>query len=269
MPEERLRAGMRLVSERYQVRWDPDGVLAREGFLAGDDDRRAAELDRCLRDPDVRAIFVARGGYGIMRILERLDAAALRADPKWIVGFSDATALLSWALARAGVCGLHGPVVTQLGELPAGDAEALFATLEDPTATPALSSLQPVGAPGGPIEGHLVGGNLALVAHLAATPYLPPLAGSVLLLEDVGERPYAVDRYLTGLHLAGALDGVRGVLLGDFTGCEETKGPPDPDVWAVLDERLTRFGIPGRRGAPVGHGARNLSLVIGQSIRLG
>ncbi len=259
---------MRLLDDRYQVRWDADGVLTRGGFLAGDDDRRAAELDGYLRDPEVRAIFVARGGYGSMRLLERLDAGALRADPKWIVGFSDITALLSWALARAGVCSMHGPVVTQLGELPAGDAEALFAALEDPAAAPSLGALQPVGAPGGPIEGRLVGGNLALVAHLAGTPYLPALAGAVLLLEDVGERPYAVDRYLTGLHLAGALDGVRGVLLGDFTGCEETRGPPDPDVWAVLDERLARFGIPGRRGAPVGHGARNLSLVIGGSIRL-
>ncbi len=195
MPEERLRAGIRLLEGRYRVRWDADGVLSREGFLAGDDDRRAAELDRQLRDPDVRAIFVARGGYGAMRILERLDPALLRADPKWIVGFSDATALLGWALARANVCGMHGPVVTQLGELPAGDADALFATLENPAAAPSLGSLRPIGAVGdGPIEGPLVGGNLALVAHLAGTPFLPSLDGAVLLLEDVGERPYAVDR---------------------------------------------------------------------------
>ncbi len=81
-----------------------------------------------------------------------------------------------------------------------------------------------------------------------------------------GRTPSTAD--LTGLQLAGALDGVRGVLLGDFTNCDESKGPPDPDVWAVLDERLARFGIPGRRGAPVGHGARNVALVIGQPIRL-
>lgn len=254
-PADKLRAGLEVIGARYDVRCDLDALLTRTGYLAGDDDRRADELNRALADSDVRAIFVARGGYGTMRILDRLDAAALRADPRPIVGFSDATALLAWAMTEAGICGVHGPVLTQLGELPADDHAALFACLEAP-ARPDLSGL---GAPDAPV----VGGNLSLVAHLAGTRYRVPTAGALLLLEDLGERPYAIDRYLTGLALAGALDGARGVILGDFTDCDEKRGDPDPDVWAVLAERLETFELPWWRGAPIGHGARNRALWLG------
>lgn len=260
MPEERLRRGLHRLATRYDVRMG-DGVHAVSGFLAGDDDRRAEELNGYLRDADVRAIFMGRGGYGLMRILPRLDADALRADPKLVVGFSDGTALLAWASRCAGVRGVHGPVLTQLGELGDPDVTHLYDLLESPEPPAPLIDLMGVGS--GAVEGPLVGGNLCMVSHLAGTPYAMDMAGAVCFFEDVGERPYAIDRYMTGLHLGGHFDGAAGVALGDFTSCEpEPFRPPEQarGAFAVLTERIGAFGLPGVRGLPVGHGTRNRAL---------
>jgi len=260
----RLDAGLVQLRARYRVRFD-DGALATTGYLAGDDDRRAAELDGYLRDPDVRAIVCARGGYGLMRILDRLDPAVLRADPKIIVGFSDATALLGWARA-AGVRPIHGPMAAQLGGLDAADAAWLFRMMESPEpAGPIDAALTAIGAAGsGVVEGPLVGGNLCMLAHLVATPAELDLAGAILFTEDIGERPYAIDRYLTRLGLAGRLAGVAAALIGELTGCAENRlPPPQPDALAVIGERLQRYRLPGLAGLPVGHGTRNLALPLG------
>ena len=261
VPAERLRLGVDRLAARYRVRCE-DSVLTATGYLAGDDDRRADELNRYLRDPDVRAIVVARGGYGTMRILDRLDADALRRDPKLIVGFSDITALLCWALTRAGVAGIHGPVAAQLDELGGGDRDWLFQLMESATPLGKIAAnFAPIGAPGqGRIEGPLLGGNLCILAHLVGTPYQIGLDGAILFFEEVGERPYAIDRYLTRLALAGAIDGVAAALVGDFDRCVESVGPAEPEVFAVIDERLRSSGHAGLRGLPVGHGARNVAL---------
>lgn len=265
MSDARLRAALPVLEARYRVRVAAD-IARTDGFLAGGDDRRAEELDGYLRDPEVRAILVARGGYGIMRILDRLDPGPLRADPKLLVGFSDATALLCWALTRAGVRGIHGPVAAQLGELPPADVQWLFQLMES-TAPPGELELPlaAIGAPAvaGRVEGPLLGGNLCLLAHLVGTPFQVAQAGSILLIEEIGERPYAIDRYLTRLGLAGALDGIAGALVGDFTRCDETVGPLRPDAAEVVHERLRRYRIPGLAGLPVGHGTGNRALPFG------
>jgi muramoyltetrapeptide carboxypeptidase len=264
VPRARLQAALPLLAARYRVRV-ADDITRADGFLAGDDDRRAEELDGYLRDPEVRAVLVARGGYGLLRILDRLDPGPLRRDPKLLVGFSDATALLGWALQAAGVRGIHGPVVAQLGELPAADVDWMFRLMESTTpAGPLAPRLAPVGAPAaGPVEGPLLGGNLCLLAHLVGTPFEVRVPGAVLLVEEVGERPYAIDRYLTRLGLAGALDQVAGALVGDLTRCDESTMAARPDAAEVIDERLRRYRIPGLAGLPVGHGAANLALPFG------
>jgi len=266
---DRIEAGLGLLGQRYDVRAAED-LFAADGYLAGSDDRRADELNGYLRDPDVRAIFAARGGYGSMRILDRLDADALRADPKPIVGFSDVTALLSWSAVAAGVCGVHGPVVTQLGELPTDDVQWLFDLLEgtrptEPLAEGLSDSDNASGSGSGKaFAGPLTGGNLAMISHLLGTPYAVPTEGAVLVLEDIGERPYQLDRYITHLQLAGVFDTVAGVALGDFTRCDEPPGPrPVPDAFAVLQERLDAAGVPWLRGLPVGHGTRNRAFRFG------
>jgi muramoyltetrapeptide carboxypeptidase len=254
---------LRVLESRYRVVYD-ESLLARTGYLAGDDDRRADELNGYLRSPDVRAIVCARGGYGLLRILHRLDGDALRRDPKLVVGFSDATALLSFCVLDASVRPLHGPMVTQLANLSAQDAEWLFRMMESPAAAGALPGpLLRIGdRGGGTVDGRIVGGNLELLTRLVGTPWEMDLGASVALLEEVGERPYRIDRALTQLHLAGALDGVRAVVVGDLTRCEEADGSP-PSAAAVVSERLGAFELPGVAGLPVGHGERNLALPIG------
>lgn len=262
---ERLEAGLARLRPHLNLRV-PDEVIAKQGYLAGADERRADELDAMLRDPDIRAIVLARGGYGIARILPLLDPAILRADPKPIVGFSDGTALLAWA-ARAGVRGIHGPVIGQLGDLPDEDVASMVRALRDPTPLGRLPwTLAPIG-PGfdRAIEGRLVGGNLTLWANLVATPWQIDPAGAIALFEEVGEKPYEVDRDLTHLINAGALAGAAGALVGDLTRCNENGCPEDETAtaFAAIDDRLRHLVLPGLRGAPVGHGTRNVSLPFG------
>jgi muramoyltetrapeptide carboxypeptidase len=266
--EPRFERGLALLGERLRLRV-ADDVRRGDGYLAGLDGRRADELNGYLRDPDVRAIVVARGGYGAMRILPELDAAALAADPKPIVGFSDATALLAWA-ERAGVRGVHAPVVNQLAEVRAEDVAQLVRLLVDPAPLGRLAwPLARIGADAdGRREGRLVAGNLALMAHLIGTPWQIDAEGAIVLFEDVGEKPYALDRYLTHLHLAGAWRGAAAVVVGDLTRCTDPPTPPDAaddpgPATAVVDERLRAFALPGLAGAPVGHGARNAALPFG------
>ena len=265
VPRDAFAAGAAILGARYRLVHD-ERVFAREGYLAGSDDARAAELAGALADPSIEAVFCARGGYGLMRILPRLDAAAFARAPKLVVGFSDVTALHAWAW-RAGVTSLHAPVITQLGKLPADDAAALFDACESPSPPPAVTGLRAVDAGRGAVEGPLVGGNLEVLTRLVGTPWALALDGAILLLEEIGERPYRVDRQLTHLRLAGALDRVAGVVLGDFVGCTEKDGSA-PDAETVLAERLAGHGIPVLAGAAVGHGARNRALPHGVRARL-
>ncbi|HEX4461331.1 MAG TPA: LD-carboxypeptidase, partial [Polyangia bacterium] len=154
VPREPFAAGAAILGARYQLVHD-ERIFTRDGFLAGDDDARTRELQGALNDPSIDAVICARGGWGILRILDRLDATAFARAPKPIVGFSDVTALHAWA-ARAGVTGVHAPVVTQLGKLPADDAAALFALLESPAPPPPLTNLR-VLVPGRDGEGRLYG----------------------------------------------------------------------------------------------------------------
>ncbi len=263
---QRLQAGLARLSARYRVRCD-DRVYDQTGYLAGNDAARAAELNGYLADPDVRAIIMGRGGYGTMRILQSLDADQLRRDPKLVIGFSDGTALLAWALAQAGVRGVHGPVVSQLGRLSAKQEQWLYRLLESSEPAGLVpGGLAPCGGARGRFEGPLLGGNLCMLSHLVGTPYQPEPAGAVLFFEDIGERPYAVDRYLTHMSHAGALDGIACAVAGDFTDCVTAPGKPDEqrvDVMEVIAERFDVFGIPAARGLPVGHGAHNYALPIG------
>lgn len=267
---ERLRRGLDRLGDAFRLRVAPS-VLAPHApdvpsYLAASDDARAAELDAMLRDPDVRAILLARGGYGLMRILPRLDASALRADPKPIVGFSDGTALLAWAYA-AGVRGIHGPVAQQLGALPEGDLAQLVALLTEPHA-PGVRPWALACHGRGVHEGPLVAGNLTLVSVLVGTPWPVPLDGALALIEEVGERPYELDRYLTQLALTGALARPAAVIVGDLTRCADPSPPtgvPDPADAALrtILERLAAAGRPAAVGAPVGHGERNEPVPFG------
>jgi len=272
---ERLRRGLACLAEAFELRI-ADSVTAASApgapsYLAATDPVRAAELTAMLADPDVRAIVCARGGYGLMRILPALDPALIARDPKPIVGFSDATALLAWA-HRAGVRGIHGPLVVQLADLPAADIAHLIALLTEPR-PPGERPWQLRGDGRGRIQGALVPANLSLASLLVGTPWQLPLAGAIALLEEVGERPYEIDRYVAQLALTGALSATAGAVIGDLIRCRDPSPPsgePDPEgaALAALLDRLAAAGVPVAVGAPVGHGNRNEAVPFGARCEL-
>lgn len=252
----RFDAGRALLDARYRVSLG-DALFARSGFLAGNDAMRLADLEAALADPSIGALIAARGGYGATRLLPKLDVARVAAAGSWLVGFSDVTALHAlWA--RAGLCSLHAPMVCSL---PDGSAElqaSFFALLEGghPPPLHGLTVLRP-----GRAEGRLFGGNLTVLSALVGTPYMPPLDGVVLVLEDVGERPYRLDRMLTSLLGAGCFARVGAVVVGSFSDCQ----PGIDGVRAddVIAERLGQLDVPVLTRAPFGHVPENTPLLLG------
>jgi muramoyltetrapeptide carboxypeptidase len=255
-----FEAGLEVISRRYQVRYDP-ALLARHRYLAGNDERRLAELAAALTDTGTRAVFCARGGYGLMRLLPKLEGIALTAKP--VIGFSDITALHQ-ILQRQRFVSVHGPVLTQLPRLSAPTHARLFELLESHAPAADLAGLETYCD--GVAEGPLLGGNLSLLTRLLGTPFLAPLEGAILLLEDVGERPYRLDRMWTHLALAGVFRQVRGIVLGEFAGCEEKEA--DYSSADVLRELAAAAGLPCAAGFPIGHGTENQPVPLGVRVRL-
>jgi muramoyltetrapeptide carboxypeptidase len=242
--------------------WDPvvgPHALDRAGYFAGDDADRLADLNAALRDPGVDGIWCVRGGYGAMRILPGIDWDALRARPRLLVGYSDITALHLGALA-AGVGTLHGP--TARAELTPFTRDSLVraASLRtDPAgAAPAARMLR-----GGRAAGPLVGGNLALVSALVGTPWAARLDGAILVLEDVNEAVYRIDRMLTQLRLSGDLAGVAGIAFGQCTACPEASDDGARTLDEVLREHADALGVPCVAGIPLGHVDDQWTLPLG------
>ncbi len=252
--------GLSLVSQRYAPSFRSDLFDSRR-YLAGSDSRRSEELAHALTHREARAIFCARGGYGCMRLLPSLPLAD--AAPSALVGFSDVTAL-HLALQAHRRVSIHGPVLTHLSVQPPEVQDAFFRLLESPEPPPPLLGKHTY-VPG-LAEGPLLGGNLAVFACLLGTPYMPSLDGAVLLLEDVGERPYRLDRMWTHLKLAGVFSRVRGIVLGDFTHCEE-KGA-DYGSADILRELAQETGLPCAAGFPIGHSTPNFPVALGTHVRL-
>lgn len=246
-----------------------DNLLEQEGFLAGSDAVRVEALHKAFADPDAGAILCARGGYGLTRILGQLDPGRLRDNPKLLVGFSDITALLCWAWVRAGLRSIHGPVVTQMSTLHPEHLQRVIDMMQGEVPTP-LTASEGMVVHGGAVEGVLIAGNLEVLRSLVGTRYMPSLHGAVLALEEVGERPYRIDRSLTHLMSSGALRGLRGVVVGQLVGCDL---PPEqafgPTAKEVVVERLETLGVPVVTGFDFGHDdAHNAALPFGAQVRL-
>ncbi len=263
VPEDRLDAGLAVLRGWGLDVVEAPGLRGRYPdlpYLAGSDDARAAAFVAAWTDPDVRAVLVGRGGYGVPRLLDLLDWDALAAvPPKLLVGFSDVTPLLHAVARRLGVATVHGPATTGLGDGSDASRAALHDLLLGPAAEQVVGGLE-VLVPGTG-EGPLVGGNLALLA--ACLDDLLPAEGAVVLLEDVDETPHRVDRALTTLLRSGWLTGASAVVLGGFTRCG------DPAVLrATLLDRLAGLGVPLLAGAPVGHDEPNVAVPIGAAARV-
>jgi muramoyltetrapeptide carboxypeptidase len=257
--------------------WEPvelPHVRDRCGHLAGPDDARLDDLQAAIDDPTLRAIWVVRGGFGLTRIVDRLDLRGLRDAPRWVVGFSDVTALHHAVWRRAGVVSCHGQFAgrAHLVSRHADAATHLRALLAGEVAAGPLPRLAgdppPRTVVRGRAAGPLLGGNLAVTAAGLGTPNALDARDAVLMLEDVNESPYRLDRLLTQLRAAGVLDGVAGVVLGTFVGCDPDPGVPSAPVEEVVHDRLGDLGVPVLAGLPLGHQDRQLAVPHGAPVVL-
>ncbi len=251
----------------YNLRIFP-GVLERDGYLAGSDDTRLNDLHAAFADPQIDAIFCLRGGYGTPRLLDRLDFDLLRANPKPFVGYSDLTAVHLAISRYAGFVTFHGPMfkVDLLGDKQQPTESSLFSLLRGqlgagsvlahPVAYP-LTTIAP-----GIACGRLLGGNLSMIAAVMGTPFEIDADGIILLIEDVNEPIYRIDRLLTHLRLAGKLAQVAGVLVGDVAGVDKAA------LERLLKQTFEPLCIPVLAGWRSGHCDPNLTLPMGALVRL-
>jgi muramoyltetrapeptide carboxypeptidase len=242
-----------------------------DGFLAGTDEERIAELEAAFRDPETSMVLAVRGGYGCGRIVDRIDFGLLTARPKIVCGYSDLTALHAAIQKRCGLVSFHGPnLVAGLGagkEENAPETAASFAMFSGQNGceltAPFQCRLQTLHS--GVATGHLIGGNLAVFVSLLGTPDEPDFDGAILVLEDTGEAPYRVDRLLTQLRTSGRLGKIAGAVLGYFSDYDKDDRPTADEV---LAEFFGPLGVPVVSGAPFGHEHPNLPLPMGAGVRL-
>jgi muramoyltetrapeptide carboxypeptidase len=251
-------------SRGYTIEVIPQ-VDERWGYLAGKDDKRRFHLQAAWEDPECKGILCARGGFGCTRILEDWDWSNLDShlNPKWLIGFSDITALL-WSLHQVGISGVHGAVLTTLATEPQWSQQRLFDWVEGREITP----LQGSGWGGGVVEGVLLPGNLTVATHLLGTKYQPNFDGVILAIEDVSEAPYRIDRMLTQWRMNGILAKVKGIAIGRFSQCEPPANIPSFSVLEVLRDRLFDLNIPIVSDLPFGHDGDNAALPVGVTAKL-
>jgi muramoyltetrapeptide carboxypeptidase len=270
-PSGPLRAKTELERSLANVRalgWEPvvgDNALEHDGYLAGSDLQRAADLNRFAADDTIDALWCIRGGYGAMRLLDLLDYSAWNRRPRALVGYSDITALHAAIGARANLVTFHGP--TARGELTpfTRDAFTTAVTSRDDIAVRDAGLLTLCG---GRARGRLAGGNLALVASLAGTPFALDLAGVILVLEDVSESVYRIDRMLTQLRLSGALERVAGIVFGQFTEIPDDAANLERPLERLLGETAERLGVPCVAKFPIGHIDDHVTLPLGAMAEL-
>jgi muramoyltetrapeptide carboxypeptidase len=259
---ERLARGVALLEELGFVVAPPEPTPAWRLF-AGRDDERRAQLLAAFADPKVRAVWCARGGYGVARFLPDVDPAWLRQHAKLCIGFSDATALLQLLVQHAGVAALHGPMVAMdlLAQRDTGALDHLLAIL---AGDGSWSVPVPRAIVAGSATGPVYGGCLTVLVSLAGTPLQPRFAGGIALLEDISEKPLRrIDRMLVQLRQTGMLDDVRGIVFGTMPDC----GPAD-ELCATIEDCLGDLRVPIGFGAPVGHGPAHRAVPLGVAARL-
>jgi muramoyltetrapeptide carboxypeptidase len=255
--EEEIQPGIEAFeSLGFHVLPSPN-LLLREGYLAGSDDLRLHDLHTMFGDDRVKAIICARGGYGSLRLFDRIDFDLIKSHPKILVGYSDITSLLLAVYRRANLVTLHGPVLKDITRNRGRNLELLMRLLtSDELITLTFDAAKPIRE--GSAAGRLMGGNLSLLTHLLGTPFMPSLKGALLFIEERGEAPYRIDRMLTQLRLSGLLDKCAGLMIGTFEECGEVS-----DVASLIEERLSDLRVPIMTGLPVGHGEENLAMPIG------
>ncbi|MDX2255357.1 MAG: LD-carboxypeptidase [Pseudanabaenaceae cyanobacterium bins.39] len=255
---ERFENGLQVWRDRGYELVIPEDLSQPWGYLAGTDQQRCQQFIQAWNDPETVAIASARGGYGSMRLLENLDWQQLRDVPKWLIGFSDITALL-WALAKyKQVGGLHAPVITTLATEPDRSRSQFFDCLEGKISR---YTLEGEGLVQGKAQGVLMPANLTLATNMIGTSLCPDLDQVILAIEDVAEPPYKVDRMLTHWRWSGHLQKLKGIAIGRFSQAEVST--PSFTMLEVWRDRLGDLGIPIVMGLPFGHDGENAPLPVG------
>ncbi len=268
-PYEELSDGLRILRDVWQLNViEGDSLRTVDGPFAGSDELRRTDLQRLFDDPSVKAVFAARGGYGCYRIVDQLDVTRLQQNPKWLVGFSDITVLLS-LLYKHGIQSIHGLMPRQYGHPDRAESlesvrQWLFGEGPDYYAVPdhALNRV-------GEAEGPLVGGNLTILVNSLGTFTDIDLAGTILFIEDINETFFSVDRMMTQLRRAGRLEKLAGLVVGQFNDMRINPSLPfGKNAFEIIADAVAGYSYPVLFNFPAGHVDQNLALPIGHTIRL-
>ncbi len=263
--DEQLRTGVHALERAGFAVQLGENILAQNGYLAGPPEQRARTLEALFEREDIAAIFSARGGFGSVQLLPYLNAELIRRHPKIFVGYSDISILLNWLVQRCGMVAFHGPMVAM--ELARGleglNADFFWGTLLGDKHEWRLELGETIRP--GTVEAEMAGGCLSTIVTTLGTPYQIETAGKILLLEDVGEKPYRIERMLTHLKMAGKLAGLAGVVFGSFTHCE---GEGERDVGKIIQDLFRDAPYPVVTGLDAGHADKNLLMPFGVKMRL-
>jgi muramoyltetrapeptide carboxypeptidase len=232
-------------------------LYKKRGYLAGSDDARLDDLLSMFANKSVKAIFCARGGYGTIRLLDKIDYDLIKKNPKIMAGYSDITALLFAIFKKSGLVTFHGPVLRDLVRGRKNNLADLLKLLSSKIPQE-LDLSEGAVIKEGQASGIVMGGNLSLICSLAGTSFMPKTKGAILFIEEKGEPIYRIDRMLSQLRLAGIIDGLSGLIAGSFTGCGDMK-----HIIRILREITSGTGIPVVSGLPVGHDRKNKAIPIG------
>ncbi len=245
-----------------------EGMFTRTvyGRFAGNEQERFTDLQQALDDPNVKAILCSRGGYGLAQIIDKVNFSRFQENTKWVIGFSDIT-ILHEALQKTGVVSIHSAMAKQLSELP-NNAQPLV--LLENILKGKFPTYKVISDPNnrfGKAKGRLIGGNLSVFLGMRATPFDLPYKGSILFIEDVGEKPYQIDRMMQNLRLSGALSQISGLIVGQFSDTEE-----DPDMHATIYEIIASavkdYQYPVCFNFSAGHIDDNYPLLMGANVTL-
>ena len=235
-------------------------------YFSSTDEERRDELQAMLDDVNINAILCGRGGYGVGRIIDKLDFTKFKKKPKWIIGFSDITVLHSHIYTNVKIASLHAPMAAAFNEGENEFIQSLQKALAGKKATYKLS-LHPFNKNGTAI-GELVGGNLSLLAHLTGTSSDINTKNKILFIEDIGEQIYSIDRMMYQLKRSGKLDNLAGLIIGGFTDIKDTDRPFGKTVYEVIQEIVAAYSYPVCFNFPVSHGKENYALKVGVKYKL-
>jgi muramoyltetrapeptide carboxypeptidase len=269
MPFEKMQACVETLDAwGYNVELGSTTHSQSENYFSGSDEERLQDLQQMLDNKRIKAILCVRGGYGTSRIIDQLNFKKFKKSPKWIVGFSDITVLHSHLQSQWKIASLHAPMAAAFNEDGANNPylQSLCKALEGEKA-----NYECPGMPHntkGVAKGELVGGNLALLAHMIGTPSDARTKNKLLFLEDVGEYLYNVDRMMLQLKRAGKFDKLAGLIVGSFTDSKDTERPYGKEVYEIIHEHVRKYDYPVCFGFPVGHAKENYALKIGVTYRL-